>query len=470
MVDVNDPSRGTRPYRRDYANPISLQTRQARDSNYAFYLQDSWRPNDRLTANVGIRFDYVKRVDEVRDITRQKSWSVQPRIGATYLLTNDAKNVLRASYGRLGEQVMGRDGVTIFGADDTVSFRREYDNDLNGTFETTQLAAGIERPPWPASRSRPACTSRTSTSSSSDSAGSSAGRLAWTWATSTAPTSTCGRTSTSTASIPTHRVSPSEVSAESIRTRDMVQQQTNNTWSQLKYQAIEVTATKNMSRGFQLIGGFTRQWHKIDGTWNPTDPARFVQPNHFANDANLYMPRGNNDGNSLPDTGNALSYGPTWMKYRGNLGGVWQAPWRINVAASATFQAGPWSGAPLYQLAANDPDVLKYGPATFTLANGSTAPNPLATRNRYVFSDRGEGQVAGAADHDGRPEDRQDPAVSALPARGCGERLQPSQWWGLHAIQLQQRLSELELELPVDGQSAAGASVPVDGGRPLLKA
>ena len=103
----------------------------------------------------------------------------------------------------------------------------------------------------------------------------------------------------------------------------MVQQQTNNTWSQLKYQAIEMTVTKNMSRGFQLIGGFTRQWHKIDGTWNPTDPARFVQPNHFANDANLYMPRGNNDGNSLPDTGNALSYGPTWMKYRGNLGGVW---------------------------------------------------------------------------------------------------------------------------------------------------
>jgi hypothetical protein len=56
-------------------------------------------------------------------------------------------------------------------------------------------------------------------------------------------------------------------------------------------------------------------------------------------------------------------------------------------------QAGPWSGSPLYQLAATDPDVLKYGPATVRLANGLTAPNPLATRNRYVFSNRGEGQV-----------------------------------------------------------------------------
>jgi len=139
VVDVANPSRGTVPYRRDYASPISLQTRQARDSNYAFYLQDGWKPNARLTANIGMRFDYVKRVDEVRGITRQKSWAVQPRLGATYLVTDDAKNVLRASYSRLGEQVMGRDGVTTFGNDDTVSFRREYDNNLDGVFETVQL-------------------------------------------------------------------------------------------------------------------------------------------------------------------------------------------------------------------------------------------------------------------------------------------------------------------------------------------
>ena len=157
MVDVNDPSKGTMPYRRDYANPISLQTRQARDSNYAFYLQDSWKPNARLTANIGMRFDYVKRVDEVRGITRQKSWTVQPRLGATYLLTEDAKNVLRASYARLGEQVMGRDGVTTFGADDTVSFRREYDNNLDGVFETDPaLARVVGRPGRPADRARPA--------------------------------------------------------------------------------------------------------------------------------------------------------------------------------------------------------------------------------------------------------------------------------------------------------------------------
>jgi hypothetical protein len=147
-----------------------------------------------------------------------------------------------------------------------------------------------------------------------------------------------------------------------------------------------------MSHGFQFMAGINRQWHKMDGTWNPTDRAGYLQPDHFANDANLYMARGNNDRDSLPDTGNALSYGPTWMKYRGNFGAVWQAPYGINVAGNVTLQAGPWSGAILYQLPANDPEILRYGPASFRLPNGSTAANPLSTRNRYVYSNRGEGQ------------------------------------------------------------------------------
>jgi hypothetical protein len=392
VVDVNNPSRGTVPYRRDYASPTSLQTRQARDSNYAFYLQDGWKPNARLTANIGMRFDYVKRVDEVRGITRQKSWTVQPRVGATYLVTDDAKNVLRASYSRLGEQVMGRDGVTTFGSDDTVSQRREYDNNLDGVFETIQLlpassaalagqqiAPGLHQPfldefivgfrrqfGWQI--------------------GLDVGYINRAYKDMWARVDINGR-------YPSAPGQPFLGFGLVDPNQGIVYQQTNNTWSQLKYQAIEMTVTKNMSHGFQLIGGINRQWHKMTGTWNPTDPARFVQPDHFANNANLYMPRGNNDENSLPDTGNALSYGPTWMKYRGNFGAVWQAPWGINVAGNLTVQAGPWSGSPLYQLSATDPDVLKYGPASITLANGTTAPNPLATRNRYVFSDRGEGQV-----------------------------------------------------------------------------
>ena len=181
--------------------------------------------------------------------------------------------------------------------------------------------------------------------------------------------------------------------------RGEMNQQTNNTWSTLEYQAIEITVAKNMSHNFQVMAGFNRQWHHMDGTWNPTDRAGYIQPDHFANNANLYMPRGNNDRNSLPDTGNALSYGPTWMKYRGNVAGVWMAPFGFTVASSYTIQAGPWSGAPLYRLAANDPHIAVFGPSRFTLPNGTTQSNPLATRNRYVYKDRGEGQIQAPAIH-----------------------------------------------------------------------
>jgi Carboxypeptidase regulatory-like domain/TonB dependent receptor-like, beta-barrel len=391
-VDPNNPSLGTIPFRRYTAEPTEITTRRARDSNYAFYLQDSWRPVGRLTANVGLRFDYVRRVDKVFDITRQSSWTIQPRLGATYLLTADAKNILRASWVRLGEQVMGRDGVTIFGADSTVNVRIDYDNDLDGTFDrftinqasTNSIAAAqidpdLHQPyldefivgyrkqmPWQIGIDA-AYINRVYKDTWAEV------EINGFWP--EAPGLPFGGYG---------RIDPNG---------DNILQQTNNSWSQLKYQALEVTVTKNMSQGFQFIAGVNRQWHKIDGTWNPTDRAGFLQPNAFPNNANLYMPRGNNEQNSLPDTGNALSYGPTWMKYRMNFGGLWRAPLGLNVAGNVTVQAGPWSGALLRQLDPNDPEIARYGPPTFLLPNGATPSNPLATRNRYVYATRGEGQV-----------------------------------------------------------------------------
>ena len=152
-----------------------------------------------------------------------------------------------------------------------------------------------------------------------------------------------------------------------------------------------MTVTKNMSHGFQFIAGFNRQWHKIDGTWNPTDPARFVQPNHFANNANLYMPRGNNDDNSLPDTGNALSYGPTWMKYRGNFGAVWQAPWGINVAGNAHVAGRALVGFAVVSVVGNDPDVLKYGPASSR--SRTDRRSPIRWRPAIAMSSATAGKV-----------------------------------------------------------------------------
>lgn len=397
-VDYNNPSLGTRPFRRYYADPTEIATRQAVDQNWAFYVQDSWKPTNRLTLNVGIRFDYVKREDKIFDIVRQKSWTTQPRFGGSYLLTEDARNLLRGTWVRTGEQMMGRDAITSFGGSGTVNIRTLYDNNLDGVFETERFSA-----------------SGTPTLASQEMDPNNhqpwvdewivGYRRQFPWQTSLDVSVISRSYKDMWANLEINGYWPSapgqpfggfgRIDPE----RGEVLQQTNNTWSTLEYKAVEITVAKNMSKGFQVMAGFNRQWHKMDGTWNPTDKAGYIAPDAFPNDGNLYMPRGNNDRNSLPETGNALSYGPTWMKYRFNVAGVWQAPWGINVAASYTLQAGPWSGAILYQLPANDPDILKYGPTTFRSPGGRTFSNPLSTRNRYLYSTRGEGQVQAPGIH-----------------------------------------------------------------------
>ena len=126
-IDPNDPSLGTIPFQRTYADPVNLQTRKARDRNLGVYMQDSWKPISRLTANIGIRVDFVERKDDLFNVVREKSTEVQPRFGFSYLLTEDARNVLRGSWVKVSEQVNGRDAITSFGTGSKVSIRNETD-------------------------------------------------------------------------------------------------------------------------------------------------------------------------------------------------------------------------------------------------------------------------------------------------------------------------------------------------------
>ena len=72
-------------------------------------------------------------------------------------------------------------------------------------------------------------------------------------------------------------------------TRGIYFQQTNSTWSKYVYTGLEVTVSKQMSNRYQFLVGIHRQWQHQTGTWNPTDPARFIQPDAFPNDKGLWM-------------------------------------------------------------------------------------------------------------------------------------------------------------------------------------
>ena len=394
MVDPANAAAGTIPFHRQYVTPLDIKTRAARDRNLAFYVQDNWKPAERLTTNLGLRFDFVKRYDDIFKITREQAHIVQPRLGFSYLVTKNAKNVLRGSYARLGEQMMGRDAVTQFGGAQAASLRDEYDLNSDGVLETVQLnpatTATLAAIQFDPNVHQPyvdefilGFRKQFPMQFGIDVAG-------------------IQRTYKDTyGQIDINGIYPNGPGKPFLGfgavdpNRGRFYQQTNNSWSRLNYAALEITITKNMSHNLQLIAGINRQWQHISGTWNPTDPAAFVQPGAFPNDKLLYMPRGNNEEASLPLAGSTTvnTYGPTWQKYRMNFGGTYIAPFGISLAASYTVEAGPWSGPLVQRLAANDPQVTMFGPSTFTLANGTTQSNPLSTRFRFVNATRGDGQV-----------------------------------------------------------------------------
>jgi hypothetical protein len=408
LRDPNNIAGGTIPFRRRYFSPTSLRTRQAEDRDIGIYIQDTWRPTSRLTLNLGVRADFVTREDAIFNITRQDSTSIGPRFGFSYLITKDARNVLRGSAVRVHEQVMGRDAVTTFGAASAAGERNEYDFDGDGVFERVVVnparSASIADFEFEDGLHQPyvdefilGFRKQFPGQLSVDIAGISRSyKHNW-------------------ALVDINGIYPGGPNQPFggfgliDPNRGIINQQRNNTWSTLEYRAVEITVAKNLANNFQFMAGVNRQWQHFGGTWNPTDPARFVQPGAFASDKLIYMPRGNNEENSLPlTTGTTVhTYGPTWQKYSLRFGGSYSAPWGVNVSGSFTVLAGPWSGPIVDLLPVGDPRLAVFGPARVTLANGTTQSNPLSTRMRFTGGDvpiganpnatRGDGQVQAPA-------------------------------------------------------------------------
>jgi hypothetical protein len=163
---------------------------------------------------------------------------------------------------------------------------------------------------------------------------------------------------------------------------------TNNRWNWPVYKALELIAAKQTAR-FQFLASYTQVWPHLAGTWQPNDPASFIQPAAFPFNRGL----GSNDNRS-PSPNNGLDTATTpssieWMQeiLRGNV--VYHAPWDLLVSASYTFQDGRYSGPILNRLPAPDP---AFGPATVTLSNGRVVANPLATAIRFAYPTRSDGQ------------------------------------------------------------------------------
>jgi outer membrane receptor protein involved in Fe transport len=92
----------------------ALRTEQ-RNDNLALFVQDEWRPADRLTVNAGLRYD-LQKLPSLVETDRN---NVSPRLGAAWDLRGDGRSVLRAAAGlysspiplRAVANALQRDGV-----------------------------------------------------------------------------------------------------------------------------------------------------------------------------------------------------------------------------------------------------------------------------------------------------------------------------------------------------------------------
>jgi hypothetical protein len=163
---------------------------------------------------------------------------------------------------------------------------------------------------------------------------------------------------------------------------------TNNEWNWFVYNGLELTMSKR-ARNVQMLGGYTRVWNHVEGTWQPLDPAGIIEPEKFPNDRGIGSFRGGlSDGNSYTNQWNTRN--SAWQDHTVRLSATYTAPFDILLASNYSFQSGPYTGPIVDRIAAADP---RFGPPTVRLSTGRVVQNPLATRDRFVNPTRGEGQI-----------------------------------------------------------------------------
>lgn len=385
-----DPNSGYIPFHRQFVDPsqLVLTTENRNSQNYAVYIQDSWKPVPRLTLVGGMRFERVVDDDDLFHVRTQSSLEFGPRAGAIYALTADSRNILHGSFSRLIAKAewlyLPTLGGGFSGGGVTVTTTDTYDTRGDGSFATvlvtpaqTQVAANRRVDP---DRHQP-FTDEILLGYRRQLPGQ------------------IGIDATFIRRA--YKDMPAQVDVNGIytdgvfrgyedQTQNAILLQTNNVWNTPIYTGIEVVGSQRTRRS-QFIVGYTRGFQHLAGTWQPNDPASFIQPAAFANDRGIGSIRGN-ENNSLSGTSQARN--PMWIKHALRLAASYNAPWGLTLASNVSIFSGPYTGPIVRILPTPDP---QFGPATLVLSNGRTVSNPLATTVRFAYDTRGEGQLQAPA-------------------------------------------------------------------------
>jgi hypothetical protein len=385
LLDAANPAAGARPFHRLHVSPVTL-TDGGRSSRAAgFFAQDSWRPGRRWVVNAGLRVDRAETFDTWGNSV-QSSWQSGPRLGVTYRLTTDGRTIVRGAFNRMHDAIAN--AYTFSQGSLRQETTDEYDLDGDGFFETVFTAPAVLERPAPAPGSNRGLVSPRLRQPRTDEMTVGISRQ-------------LPFKITADASL-IHRIYKDRIVAidtngiyENGRFfgyRDPAFNQIfevrNGTDNWVVYRGLELSLHKGLSRNLQFLIGYSHAHQWIDGTWDRNDPASFLQPEAFPNKKGI--------GSLLGSTqGQVNSFNPARLTNSGvpphmlKVNVAYVAPFGFTVGVSHLFQMGPYS-SPILTLV---PQTSVPHPQRVTLSNGRVVSNPLATRVRFFYPTRDEGQL-----------------------------------------------------------------------------
>ncbi len=383
LNNPNDPTQGyTIFHTQSVGGTTSFLSSYIGANDYAWYVQDRWKPIARLSITAGIRPDWISGRDEQFKVTTQHSWNYAPRVGGAFVLTKNQRNVVRASWTKLTDITNASYLGTA--ATSTVATTDTYYNP-NGTVLNTIVT--------------PASTS-SSLGKTFDPGRHQGYVREWLVG---YRTQLPGEVVIDASYIDReYRDRPAEIDTNQIYTTtasgtvwsglyntalNNTYLITNNKWNWFVYQGYEITVSKQTNK-LQLFSTYTYSPDHLGGTWQPNDPTAIVEPTKFANNAGLGSVRGNVTNDWTGDTRDRM-----WQRNQSRTGVTYRAPWGIRLSSTITAQSGTPGGPVITTLTAlGTPYAGQFGPSTLIIA-GRTVSNPLATTYRFAYKDRGTGQI-----------------------------------------------------------------------------
>ena len=380
LNDATDPSRGYTIFNTESVNQSSLVTSYVAANDFAWYVQDRWHPIQRLAITAGLRPDWISAKDEIAKQTIQHSWNWAPRVGGTYVLTKNQRNVVRANWTKITDITNASylDASAIGGTNSPAATNIYYNPDGSVlstivTPATTAAASGRTFDPgrhqgyvreWIVGYRTQLPGELTVDASYVDReyrdrpAAYDTNQI---------------YTTTSAGTVWSGLVNPALNNTYFI---------TNNKWNYFVYQGYEVTVSKQ-TKNVQLFSTYTYSPDHIAGTWQPYDPTAILEPTKFADNAGIGSVRGYVTNDYTGDTRDRM-----WQRQQFRTGVTYKAPWNLRVSSTLTAQSGT-PGGPVITTVTY---AGQYGPATLSI-DGRTVSNPLATAYRFKYADRGTGQI-----------------------------------------------------------------------------